>query len=91
VLEKGAQKFKLLTGNPGIEIGGHTDNVGNNASNQKLSESRAQAVRFILVNNGVNPKAFTTRGYGSKKPKTANTTEEGKFQNRRIEYTVTSK
>lgn len=91
VLEKGAAKFKLLTGNPGIEVGGHTDNVGNDASNQKLSESRAQAVRFILVNNGVNPKAFAPRGYGSKKPKVANDTEENKFQNRRIQYTVTSK
>lgn len=95
VLEKGAEKFKLLTGNPGIEVGGHTDNVGNDASNQKLSESRAQAVRFILVNNGVNAKAFTTRGYGSKKPVggnlKSNDTDDGRFQNRRIEYTVTSK
>jgi outer membrane protein OmpA-like peptidoglycan-associated protein len=91
VLEKGAEKFKLIAGNPGVEIGGHTDNVGSDAKNQPLSESRAQAVRFILVNNGVNPKAFTTRGYGSKKPKTSNDTEEGKFQNRRIEYTVISR
>ncbi len=95
VLEKGTEKFKLLTGNPGVEVGGHTDNVGNDASNQKLSESRAQAVRFILVNNGVNAKAFTTRGYGSKKPvggnPKSNDTEDGRFKNRRIEYTVTSR
>ena len=95
VLEKGAAKFKLLTGNPGVEVGGHTDNVGNDVSNQKLSESRAQSVRIILVNNGVNAKAFTTRGYGSKKPADgnpkSNDTENGRFNNRRIQYTVTSR
>ena len=79
LLEKGAEKFKLITGNPGVEIGGHTDNVGGDASNQKLSESRAQAVRFILVNNDVNPKAFTTRGFDSNKQKTSNDTPEGNF------------
>lgn len=90
-LERAAEKFKLLTGDPGVEIGGHTDNVGNAAANLSLSQDRAKAVRGLLVNFGVNPKVLTPKGFGSGKPKTGNDTDEGKFQNRRIEYTVVSR
>ncbi|MEP6924845.1 MAG: OmpA family protein [Pyrinomonadaceae bacterium] len=90
-LERAAEKFKLLTGKPVVEIGGHTDNVGNDAANLNLSNDRAKAVRGLLVNFGVSPSVLTTRGFGSKKPKTTNDTEDGKFQNRRIEYTVVSR
>lgn len=90
-LERAAEKFKLLIGNPAVGIGGHTDNVGNAAANLSLSQDRAKAVRGLLVNFGVNPKVVTAKGFGSDKPKTANNTDEGKFQNRRIEYTVISR
>jgi outer membrane protein OmpA-like peptidoglycan-associated protein len=90
-LERAAEKFKQLKGNPVVEIGGHTDNVGNAAANAKLSENRANAVLTILVNNGVPEKMLKSRGFGSAKPKTTNDTEDGKFQNRRIEYSVLSR
>lgn len=90
-LEKAAEKFKQLTGNPIVEVGGHTDNVGNAAANLSLSQDRAKAVRGLLVNFGVEPKVLVPKGYGSAKPKTANDTDEGKFQNRRIEYTVVAR
>lgn len=90
-LERAAERFKQLKGNPVVEIGGHTDNVGNVGANAKLSENRANAVLTILANNGVNIKALKTRGYGSTKPKTGNDSEDGRFQNRRIEYTVLSR
>lgn len=90
-LEKAAEKFKQLSGSPVVEVGGHTDNVGNAAANTSLSQDRAKAVRGLLVNFGVEPKVLIPKGYGSAKPKTANDTDEGKFQNRRIEYTVVSR
>jgi outer membrane protein OmpA-like peptidoglycan-associated protein len=90
-LEQAAAKFKQLKGNPVVEVGGHTDNVGKDAANAKLSENRANAVRTLLVNFGVDPKMLRAQGFGSKKPKTGNNTEEGRFQNRRIEYTVISR
>lgn len=90
-LERAAEKFQQLKGNPRVEIGGHTDNVGNEASNQKLSENRANAVRTLLVNFGVEPKMLATQGFGSKVKKAENDTEQGRFTNRRIEYKVVSR
>ncbi|MCS6874569.1 MAG: OmpA family protein [Pyrinomonadaceae bacterium] len=87
-LEKAAGYIKKLPPNVKIEVGGHTDNVGNDLSNLKLSENRAKAVRDALVSFGVNPDMLETRGYGETKPKASNDTEDGRFQNRRIEYTA---
>jgi len=90
-LRKAAEKFKLLTGNPIVEIGGHTDNVGNDAANLILSQDRGKAVRTMYVAFGVKPTVLTTRGYGKSKTKADNATEEGRFKNRRIEYAVVSR
>jgi outer membrane protein OmpA-like peptidoglycan-associated protein len=90
-LEKAAVKFGQVPKTSVFEIGGHTDNVGAAASNLNLSLDRAKAVRGLLVNFGVSPSMITSKGYGSAKPKTENTTENGRFQNRRIEYTVTAR
>lgn len=87
-LEKAAGYMKKLPPHVKIEVGGHTDNVGNNESNMKLSENRAKAVRDALVSFGVKPEMLETRGYGETKPKASNDTEDGRFQNRRIEYTA---
>ena len=87
-LEKASGYMKKLPPNVKIEVGGHTDNVGNDASNQKLSENRAKAVRDALVKLGVKEEMLEMRGYGKTRPKTSNDTEDGKFQNRRIEYTA---
>ena len=90
-LQKGAGFIKKLQERePAIvlEVGGHTDSVGNAASNQTLSENRATAVRDVLIRYGVNAAGLQTKGYGMEKPKFDNNTEQGKFLNRRIEYSV---
>ncbi len=90
-LQKGATFIKKLPPNVVLEVGGHTDNVGSDASNQTLSESRANAVKNALVKFGVSESALQTRGYGKNKPKASNDTDEGRFDNRRIEYSVVKK
>jgi outer membrane protein OmpA-like peptidoglycan-associated protein len=79
-----------LNENPAItiEVSGHTDNVGSTAYNQHLSERRAQAVINHLITNGINPKRLLARGYGSSQPVSPNDTEQGRQQNRRIEFRV---
>jgi OOP family OmpA-OmpF porin len=71
-----------------IEVAGHTDANGDDASNQALSEKRAQAVVDYLVKAGLPPARFTAVGYGSTQPVASNDTEDGKAQNRRIEFVV---
>jgi outer membrane protein OmpA-like peptidoglycan-associated protein len=82
--------IRFLTENPQIkvEISGHTDNTGNQAYNQQLSEKRAQSVYSYIIENGINPKRLTRKGYGSVRPITPNDSEEGRQQNRRIEFTI---
>jgi OOP family OmpA-OmpF porin len=69
-------------------VAGHTDSDGEDAANQALSEKRAQAVADYLVKAGLPGNRFTAVGYGSAQPIASNDTEEGKAQNRRIEFTV---
>jgi OmpA-OmpF porin, OOP family len=71
-----------------IEVGGHTDAAGEDAANQALSEKRAQAVVDYLVKAGLPASRFTAVGYGSTQPVGDNNTEDGKAQNRRIEFLV---
>jgi OmpA-OmpF porin, OOP family len=74
--------------NVNIEIAGHTDGDGDAAFNQALSEKRAQAVMDYLVKAGLAADRFTATGYGSTQPVAGNDTDEGKAQNRRIEFVV---
>jgi OmpA-OmpF porin, OOP family len=74
--------------NVNIEIAGHTDGDGDAAFNQALSEKRAQAVMDYLVKAGLAADRFTATGYGSTQPLAGNDTDEGKAQNRRIEFVV---
>ena len=71
-----------------IEIAGHTDADGEDAFNQALSEKRAQAVLDYLVKAGLPASRFTATGYGSSQPVATNDTDEGKAQNRRIDFLV---
>jgi outer membrane protein OmpA-like peptidoglycan-associated protein len=68
-----------------LEIQGHTDNVGGDEYNQKLSESRAASVVTWLTNNGIAPGRLTARGYGKTQPIADNGTDEGRARNRRVE------
>ena len=89
VLNRAAAVLKQLpAGTTVIEISGHTDNVGDEASNMLLSQQRAEAVRAVLIEAGVPQQMLTARGYGSTRPKASNDTAEGRYQNRRIEYAV---
>ncbi len=81
----------ILSKNPSIhiEISGHTDNVGTDEFNNKLSEARAKTVVDYLITNGVNKDRLTFKGYGKNQPISSNETEEGKQQNRRTEFKIT--
>jgi OOP family OmpA-OmpF porin len=71
-----------------IEIAGHTDADGDDGFNQALSEKRAQAVADYLIRAGLPADRFKAMGYGSLQPVAGNDTDEGKAQNRRIEFVV---
>jgi OOP family OmpA-OmpF porin len=71
-----------------IEIAGHTDGDGEDGFNQALSEKRAQAVADYLAKAGLPAGRFTAVGYGSTQPVASNDTDEGKAQNRRIDFVV---
>ncbi len=68
-----------------LEVQGHTDNVGNDASNQTLSEARAKAVMTWLTQHGVAADRLTAKGYGKTKPVADNGSDEGRAKNRRVE------
>ncbi|MFL6793299.1 MAG: OmpA family protein, partial [Bradyrhizobium sp.] len=74
--------------NATIEIAGHTDSDGEENANQALSEKRAQAVTDYLVRAGLPANRFMPVGYGSTQPIAGNETEDGKAQNRRIDFVV---
>ena len=88
VLEKAAEVLKKQDAGTKIEIGGHTDNQGAAASNQALSQARAESVMKALVDLGVSKDMLSAKGYGQDNPKASNDTEEGRYENRRIEYKV---
>jgi outer membrane protein OmpA-like peptidoglycan-associated protein len=73
-----------------VELDGHTDNVGDPAANKVLSVNRANVVKDLLVQAGVDPNRIATGGFGEERPIASNDTEEGRAKNRRTELTVTS-
>jgi outer membrane protein OmpA-like peptidoglycan-associated protein len=71
-----------------IQINGHTDDIGADADNQKLSEQRAKAVYEYLIQNGITAQRLAFKGFGESKPIAPNTTAEGRQLNRRTEFVV---
>ena len=71
-----------------VEIEGHTDNVGTESHNLKLSENRAKAVYDFLVENGIDANRMTFKGFGVSQPITTNDTQEGRATNRRTAFRV---
>ena len=71
-----------------IKIIGHTDSVGSDAANQKLSEGRAAAVREDLIKRGILADRIEAEGRGESQPVDTNETEEGRQNNRRVEIEI---
>ena len=78
---------KLMKSNPTLKLSveGHTDNVGDAASNKKLSEARAKSVTAAIVAGGIEAARLSAAGFGQDKPVADNRTEEGRAKNRRVE------
>ena len=77
-----------MTANPelNIRIEGHTDKVGNDAINLKLSEARANTCMTYLISKGISSERLKVVGYGAARPVADNETEEGRGKNRRVEF-----
>jgi outer membrane protein OmpA-like peptidoglycan-associated protein len=88
--EKLAKISGILLAYPGlkIQVEGHTDSVGGDDYNQRLSEQRAGMVRDFLVDQMVPASSVTARGFGKTKPVATNDSPEGRQQNRRVELVV---
>jgi outer membrane protein OmpA-like peptidoglycan-associated protein len=71
-----------------IEVSGHTDDVGSEEVNLKLSDKRAESVRDFLIQNGVSSGRVQFKGYGEQVPKVPNTSDENRRINRRIEWRI---
>jgi outer membrane protein OmpA-like peptidoglycan-associated protein len=82
------QLAQFLKANPAIklEIDGHTDNDGDPEANLLLSLTRANEVKFKLIDLGIDEKRLSTKGFGATKPLQPNTTPEAKSNNRRVEF-----
>ncbi|MCQ2310784.1 MAG: OmpA family protein [Paludibacteraceae bacterium] len=82
--------YELLNENPEIRIRitGHTDNVGSERDNQILSEGRANSVRQAMIDRGIDGTRIEATGKGESEPIATNDTEEGRAQNRRVEFVV---
>ena len=71
-----------------VEIQGHTDNVGKEDDNLKLSQERADEVKKYLISKGIEESRVTAKGYGATMPIADNATEPGKSKNRRTSLKV---
>ena len=88
--ERLAKVSGIVVAHPGLhlEVEGHTDSVGGDEYNQRLSENRAGAVRDYLVQQGIPSDAIVARGLGKTQPVATNDTAEGRQQNRRVELVL---
>jgi outer membrane protein OmpA-like peptidoglycan-associated protein len=84
---------QALADNPKIkvEVEGHTDSVGNDNFNLKLSQKRAESVKAYIVKRGIDAGRMVPKGYGENVPIADNRTAEGRSQNRRVEFIITER
>ncbi|HEY1166646.1 MAG TPA: OmpA family protein, partial [Chitinophaga sp.] len=71
-----------------LKLAGHTDNVGRDDNNMRLSKDRAESVKQYLVSQGANPSRIEATGYGETQPIASNKTAAGRQKNRRVEFTL---
>lgn len=90
VREKLAKIAGIVSSHPGLSLSveGHTDSVGSDEYNQRLSEKRAQSAQGYLVSQGVSANSITSKGFGKTSPIESNDTPEGRQKNRRVEMVV---
>ena len=83
----------IVQAHPGLQLAieGHTDNIGSDEANMKLSQQRADTVRSFLVQQGLAPDMVTAVGLGKGEPVADNSTNEGRQKNRRVEIIVSGK
>ncbi|MFD2872165.1 OmpA family protein [Mucilaginibacter ximonensis] len=78
----------LIDKNFSLKLAGHTDNVGSDDANMRLSKDRAESVKSFLVSKGANPSRIEATGYGETQPIASNKTAKGRQMNRRVEFTL---
>lgn len=78
----------LIDKNFSLKLAGHTDNVGSNEANLRLSKARAESVKSYLVSKGANASRIEATGYGETQPIATNKTAKGRQLNRRVEFTL---
>ena len=80
----------IVSGHPGLrlDVEGHTDSVGGDDYNQRLSEQRGGAVRDYLIQQGMQAGSVTAKGFGKTQPAASNDTAAGRQQNRRVELVI---
>jgi outer membrane protein OmpA-like peptidoglycan-associated protein len=88
-----AEFYEFLEENPTIKVSieGHTDNVGSEVDNLKLSQSRAKSVYNELLTLGISPGRISSKGFGESRPVESNNTEAGRSRNRRTEFVIVEK
>ena len=88
--EKLAKVAGIVSGHPGLrlDVEGHTDSVGGDEYNQRLSEQRGTSVRDYLIQQGMPVSSVTTKGFGKTQPVASNDTAQGRQQNRRVELVI---
>lgn len=88
--ERLAKVSGILMAYPGlnVKVEGHTDNIGSQDYNQKLSDQRAETVRGFMVSQGVAPDIITAQGFGMNQPVAPNDSAAGRSKNRRVELVV---
>jgi outer membrane protein OmpA-like peptidoglycan-associated protein len=81
---------KIMVENPdlGMEIAAHTDNIGSFEFNMRLSQERAQSIVNYLVSKGIDKIRLVSKGYGESRPISSNSTEDGRMNNRRVEFII---
>ena len=88
--EKLAKVSGIVSGHPGLklDVEGHTDSVGGDDYNQRLSEQRGESVRDYLIDQGMVRGSVTTKGFGETQPVASNDSAPGRQQNRRVELVI---
>lgn len=78
----------LVNKNFSLKLAGHTDNIGSNEANMRLSKDRAESIKSYLVSKGANASRIEATGYGKNQPIASNKTAKGRQLNRRVEFTL---